>query len=121
MNRQYVKTSPSWVSDQGSVAWVENDPRSAAAMLRGRGDHRAMVYERFVEKVRKQMPTISQEQLDSMYATEMQREEDRFLRVASRFFREFFVYLNTNLKHSHIVFFTLFCFFLRCFDDQPKI
>jgi hypothetical protein len=67
MKSQNHKQSATWVQDQGCTAWLTNDPRSAAAMLRGKGDDRFALYEKYCEIKRLEDPTISLEQLDEDY------------------------------------------------------
>lgn len=121
MNMSLVSRSATWVQDQGSISWVKDDPRSVAAMLRGRGDHRVSVYENFIRKVRKQNPEVTQEQVDDLYAISMRNQEERISKVVSRSFREFFIYMNMHLKRAHVFHFAFFCTILKCLDNQPKL
>jgi hypothetical protein len=68
MKAKYVR-SATWVQDQGSSNWLQNDPRSATAMLRGRGDGRHTLYEQFAKIRRLECSSILTEQIDQEYAT----------------------------------------------------
>lgn len=62
------KISKSWVTDQGSTVWLQRDPRSALAMLHGRGDGREKLYARFCAYHREQNPAVTDEDLVDGYA-----------------------------------------------------
>lgn len=62
------KISKSWVADQGSSGWLQHDPRSALAMLRGCGDGREKLYERFCAYHRGVNPAVTEEDLVDGYA-----------------------------------------------------
>lgn len=120
MNSVTFKKSATWVQDQGLAAWVENDPRSVKAMLRGRGDHRVAVYEKFVSKVRKEQPNATQEMVDEAYRLYSRKEHDRLYRVSTLWLRRLFVFCNTHLKGAHVLHFTFFCLILKWLDTPQK-
>lgn len=60
--------SESWVADQGSSTWLQHDPRSAIAMLRGPGDGREKLYNRFRAWHRGSNPAVTDENLIAAYA-----------------------------------------------------
>lgn len=120
MKLSFAKQSATWVQDQGSVMWVEKDPRSVAAMLRGRGDHRVVVYEKFVNQVRRKDPGVTQEQIDELYSVSMRQQEERISRVATRSLRDLFIFMNMHLKSAHVFHFAFFSLILKCLENQPK-
>jgi hypothetical protein len=67
--------SKSWVADQGLTAWVEKDSRSAAAMLRGRGDGREKLYARFAEYRRGIDPALPEDEIMDGYASYTRKME----------------------------------------------
>jgi hypothetical protein len=74
---------PSWAERQGNCVWLENDPRSVAAMLRGKGDGREKLYERFEKYWRKKNPAGSELCLHEAYAKYADHMERRLTREAS--------------------------------------
>ena len=66
-NHSPVKTSASYVEDQGSLGWVRTDPRSSSAFLRGNCDRRVQLYENFCMKEQNKNPHISLEEINEKY------------------------------------------------------
>jgi hypothetical protein len=62
------RTQSTWLGDQGYCCWLVDDPRSASAMLRGRGDGREILYAHFVQAWQRRDPLLSVETLDARYA-----------------------------------------------------
>lgn len=66
-------TSKTWVADQPISAWVKNDRRSVAAMLRRRGDGREKLFLEFAEKMQREHPTMPMENIMDEYAERCRR------------------------------------------------
>lgn len=62
-----IKTTSNWVAAQGNTAWLDNDPRSVQAMLRGKGDGRDRLYSKFEQKALRSNPAASLDQIAEDY------------------------------------------------------
>lgn len=69
-NRTATKT---YVADQSSRDWLANDPRSARAMLDGRGDSRTRRYEQYVAACKQADPFLREEDLVERYSDYVRR------------------------------------------------
>lgn len=77
-----IRVKSTWTTDQGNCVWLNDDPRSVRAMLRGNGDGREKLYINYAKNRRKLDPSISEEDLHESYAAfflhqELQAHKER--------------------------------------------
>jgi hypothetical protein len=70
-----VKKHTNKLRDESIVAWVKDDPRSVAAMLRGGGDGRQNLYQTYCDAQTKANPFIREDDLVNGYPDFVSRYE----------------------------------------------